>query len=136
MSISLTTKCRLFARKKRLAKRNKATLISFWRAISADIGREFCPLRCACWFWWPNNLHICSCLCKTLFELLINMFICFFASHHNTLISHYKYISEVADICKEKHHLTKLEMVHFNVSKVINRTGSTSCVKPPILYML
>jgi hypothetical protein len=91
---------------------------------------------CACWFWWPNNLHICSCLCKTLFELLINMFICFFASHHNTFISHYKYISEVADICKEKHPLTKIEMVHFNVSKIINRTGSTSWVKPPILYML
>jgi hypothetical protein len=39
---------RLFARMERLAKRNKATLISLWspgRAISANIGRELRPLR-------------------------------------------------------------------------------------------
>ena len=35
-----------------VAKRNKATLISLWsrgRAISADIGQEFCPLHLVCW---------------------------------------------------------------------------------------
>jgi hypothetical protein len=44
LSIGFTIKHRLFARKERLAKRNKATLISLWSqgtAISADRGREF-----------------------------------------------------------------------------------------------
>jgi hypothetical protein len=48
LSITFTLKRRLFARKKRLAKGNKATTISLWsqgRAISADIGRELHPLR-------------------------------------------------------------------------------------------
>ena len=52
LSISFTIKCRLFARKEWLAKRNQATLISLWsqgRAISADIGRQFRPL---CLVWW------------------------------------------------------------------------------------
>jgi len=58
LSIILTIKCRLFARKERLAKRNKATLISLWsqgRETSADIGREFRPLRLV---WWalPTKL--------------------------------------------------------------------------------
>ena len=48
LSISFTIKRRLFARKERLAKGNKATLISLWsrgRVTSADIGQEFRPLR-------------------------------------------------------------------------------------------
>ena len=48
LSITFTLKRRLFARKERLAKRNKTTIISLWsrgRAISADIGQELCPLR-------------------------------------------------------------------------------------------
>jgi hypothetical protein len=52
LAISFTIKCRLFARKEWLAKRNKATLISIWgqgRAISADIGRTFFPFRLV---WW------------------------------------------------------------------------------------
>ena len=63
LSISFTIKCRLFARKERLAKRNKATLISLWslgRATSADIGREFCPLHLVWWalfFAWTQPLQ-------------------------------------------------------------------------------
>ena len=52
LPISFTLKHILFAREERLAKRNKATLISLGsrgRAISADIGREFRPLRLV---WW------------------------------------------------------------------------------------
>jgi hypothetical protein len=52
LSVSFTIKRRLFARKEWLTKRNKATLISLCspgRAISADIGREFRPLRLV---WW------------------------------------------------------------------------------------
>ena len=47
LSISFTIKRTLFARKERLAKRNKATLISLLsrgKATSADIGRELRPL--------------------------------------------------------------------------------------------
>jgi hypothetical protein len=43
LSNSFTIKCRLFARKERLAKRNKTTLISLWsleRATSADVYGE------------------------------------------------------------------------------------------------
>jgi hypothetical protein len=52
LSISFTIKWRLFVRKEWLAKRNKATLISLrrqGRETSADIGREFHPLRQALW---------------------------------------------------------------------------------------
>jgi hypothetical protein len=52
LSIRFTIKHRLFARKKRLANRNEATLISLWnqeRAISADIRREYHPLHLV---WW------------------------------------------------------------------------------------
>jgi hypothetical protein len=44
-------KRRLFAKKEQLAKRNKVTLILFWRrvggciSISVDIGQEFRPVR-------------------------------------------------------------------------------------------
>ena len=56
LPFSFTIKCRLFARKERLAKRNKATLISLWRAISADRGQEFHPLHP---FWSALKLFYC-----------------------------------------------------------------------------
>jgi hypothetical protein len=127
LSISLTTKCRLFARKKRLAKRNKATLISLWsqeRAISPTSPGLVSPgVRAD---FDGQIIYIFVLVCVKLYLNFLLICLCFFASHHNTFISHYKYISEVADICKEKHPLTKIEMVHFNVSKIINRTGSIS----------
>jgi hypothetical protein len=65
LSISFTIKDRIFARKERLAKRSKASLISLWslgRATSADTGRDFHPLRMAsstehwAWLFFQNDM--------------------------------------------------------------------------------
>ena len=84
-------KRRLFAKKEQLAKRNKVTLILFWRrvggciSISVDIGREFRPVRLV---WWALGCHVHKILIINCIGHIICLIFrcCFFWLNYNIFV--------------------------------------------------